>query len=357
MKIRVVPARQLTPEQLKAWCRIQQTEPTLDSPYFRPEFTQAVAAVRDDVEVAVLEEQGRPAGFFPYQRGKFDTGRPVGGRLSDFKGVVIREGDAPDAEELVRECGLTAWDFDHLLASQQPFVPHHWQTADSPYIDLSNGFEAYQAERRKSGSKKIKQIGKLSRRLEREAGPLRFEPHVSDRSVFKTLLAWKREQYRRNGLTDLFAFDWTVALLERILDEREERFAGMLSVLYAGDEPAAIEFSMRSHDVLHSWFPAYNPEFAAHSPGMIHLLETIRAAPSLGIRRIHLGKGDEPYKSSFISGTVRLAEGSVDRRPLKRLLRKRWHRTCEWLRASPLRKPARRPARFVRRVYDRLTYC
>ena len=41
--------------------------PQLDNPFFRPEFTQAVAAVRDDVEVAVLEIQQQPVGFFPYQ--------------------------------------------------------------------------------------------------------------------------------------------------------------------------------------------------------------------------------------------------------------------------------------------------
>ena len=79
MNIRLIPAEQLTPEHVAAWADIQRAEAALDSPYFRPEFTQAVAAVRGDVEVGVLEEGGEPVGFFPFQRGRGNVARPVGG--------------------------------------------------------------------------------------------------------------------------------------------------------------------------------------------------------------------------------------------------------------------------------------
>ena len=39
-------ASQLTPEQVQAWSRLQREDPAVDSPFFRPEFTQAVAAIR-----------------------------------------------------------------------------------------------------------------------------------------------------------------------------------------------------------------------------------------------------------------------------------------------------------------------
>jgi hypothetical protein len=66
MKITAVPADRLTPEQFQAWGDVQRADPALESPYFRPEFTQAVAAVRPGVVwVGVVEDGG---GFFPFER-------------------------------------------------------------------------------------------------------------------------------------------------------------------------------------------------------------------------------------------------------------------------------------------------
>ena len=112
MKVSVVSAVQLSEPLLLAWLDIQGADPELDSPYFCPEFTQAVAAVRDDVEVAVLEEHGEIVGFFPYQRSRGGVGRPVGGRLSDFQGVVIRPGVGWNPVQLLKGCRLKAWHFD-----------------------------------------------------------------------------------------------------------------------------------------------------------------------------------------------------------------------------------------------------
>ena len=71
-----VKADQLTDQQISDWSRLQQQNREFDSPYFRPEFTRAVASVRDDVEVAVLERHGQSIGFLPYQRRSFNRGRP-----------------------------------------------------------------------------------------------------------------------------------------------------------------------------------------------------------------------------------------------------------------------------------------
>src|SRR5690349_3464553 len=87
MNIRLITPANLTVDQLAAWSQIQAADPRLNSPFFNPAFTQSVAVVRDDVEIAVLEEAGRPVGFFPYQRDHGDVGRPVGGYMSDFQAV------------------------------------------------------------------------------------------------------------------------------------------------------------------------------------------------------------------------------------------------------------------------------
>jgi CelD/BcsL family acetyltransferase involved in cellulose biosynthesis/glycosyltransferase involved in cell wall biosynthesis len=311
MKFTTLRADQLTADHLRAWSDLQRADPALDSPFFRPEFTRAVAAVRPGVRVAVLEEGGAPAGFFPFQDRGWGIGGPVGGRLCDFQGVVARPGLAWRADELVRACGLLAWDFDHLVASQGAFVPYHYATAGSAFMDLSKGFEAYADERRRTGSRLLRQTQRLALKLGREVGPVRFEPHAADPHVLATLIDWKAAQYRRTGATNVFAFGWTVRLLERAVGERGEAFAGKLSALYAGGRLIAIDLGLRSYGVLHGWFPAYHPGFAQYSPGTILLLEIAKAAEALGLRRYDLGKGPEPYKARFMSGAIPVAEGSV----------------------------------------------
>ena len=348
MNVTVIPANRLTDEQVLTWSTWQRGDAALDSPYFRPEFTRAVASVRGDVEVAVLEEGGKTAGFFPFQRGRWGIGRPAGGPMSDFQGVIARPGLAWSGEELIRGCGLRAWDFDHLVTAQEAFRPYHRVQAESPYMDLSAGFEAYQAERQRGGSMLLRQTLRKARKAEREVGPLRFETHTADPRVFAAMVEWKAGQYRRTKTTNVFAYGWTRRLLERILGHSGEEFAGMLSTLSFGDKLAAVHLWMRSFAVLHSWFPAYDPDLGAYSPGLVLLVEMARRAPALGIRRIDLGKGTKDYKGSFMSGAIGLAEGSVALHPLVRMLRQGWHGTRAWMRSSRLGAPARVAARWTR---------
>jgi CelD/BcsL family acetyltransferase involved in cellulose biosynthesis len=348
MKFTVVPAGWLTPEQVLTWSQLQRNDPAVDSPYFRPEFTQAVAQVRGDVEVAILEEDGATVGFFPFQRGRWGLGRPVGGNMSDFQGIVARPGLLYDPIDLVRGCGLSGWDFDHLVAGQRPFVPHCYLTAESPYMDLSAGYEAYLAERNRAGTDAIRQIQRKARKVEREIGPLRFEFHTNDPQVFATLLEWKSAQYRRTRAPNIFAYGWTVKLLERILSTSGEAFAGVLSALYIGDRLVAVHLGMRSYGVLHSWFPAYDVSLAKFSPGLLLLLEIARAGAALGIRRLDLGRGEKEYKSRLQSGAIPLVEGCVAVRPVVRLLRRGWHDTRQWVRSSSLGAPVRLAARMAR---------
>src|SRR5262249_41662123 len=134
------------------WRAIQRENPELASPYFCPEFTQAVAAVRDDVFVGILEKEGEVVGYFPHQRRRFGMGYPVGGRLSDFHGVIAPPGLEWNAAAFLRSCNLVSWQFHHLLASQTPFAPYHAATGESYYLDLSEGFDAYAIRLREAGS-------------------------------------------------------------------------------------------------------------------------------------------------------------------------------------------------------------
>jgi CelD/BcsL family acetyltransferase involved in cellulose biosynthesis len=354
MKITTLPAVELTPDLIARWGCWQRADPTLASAFFRPEFTQAVASVRSDVEVAVLEEEGEVAGFFPFQRGRWGIARPVGGRLCDFHGLVAKPGLAWDAEELIRGCGLRGWEFDHVPTSQRGFLPYGYATAHSPFLDLTDGFELYRKQ--KAGSDLVQRGLRLGRKLAREVGPLQLDVQSSDPQVFAKLLQWKSAQYRRTRVTDVFSFRWVVQLLERLVRQRHEPFAGWLLALRAGEQLAAVQLMLRSHEVVHDWFSAYNRSLAHYSPGVVLSVEFARIAQRLGICHVDMGRGMTQFKRGMMTGVTELAEGCVAFDRTTRISRLGWHRARAWVRSSALGIPARLVARWTRPVRGWLAF-
>jgi CelD/BcsL family acetyltransferase involved in cellulose biosynthesis len=348
MNVHLITADRMTQAERTAWAEIQRSEPAFESPYFRPEFTAAVATVRDDVEIGVVEENAVPVGFFPFQRSRGNVARPVGGIMSDYQGIIARPNVAWNPRDLLRGCRLSAWHFDHLIAAQDAFHRYHAATAESPYIDLSDGWEGYKTEQLTLHSDSYLQAEARRRQAQREAGPLRVEVNTADPAIFRQLLRWKSEQYRRNGLTDVVGFPWTAALLQRIAAMEGDDFSGMVSALYMGSVPTAILLSMRCRDVMHAWISTYRPSFSPLSPGIVLWHELLRILPQIGIRRIDLGKGSETYKQQLMSGATVVAEGSVDLRPVSRVARNQWRRTYQWARRTPMRRPLLAPGRFIR---------
>ena len=356
MNIDIIAGHELSPELEQQWRAVQARNTELASPYFCPEFTQAVAATRADVFVAVLRDRQAIIGFFPFQRSRRGVGRPVGGPINDCQGVIIeREVEWP-VEQLMRACGLDIWDFDHLLATQGPFAPYHQGHSESPIMDLSAGFEDYAHARRQAGSKQIQKVGTLSRKLEREVGELRAEIECTDDAAFDRLLNWKSAQYRESGLVDVTAQDWIRATLNRIRATRSSSFAGLLSVLWAGPNMIAAHMGMRSESVWHYWFPAYDAAYARYSPGLILLLEMARRAEDVGPRIIDLGKGEALYKERLANGAVPLAEGSVQLASLNRRLRQFGNSAEAWIRHSPIAPLLRAPGRMIKTAARRAGY-
>jgi CelD/BcsL family acetyltransferase involved in cellulose biosynthesis len=354
MKVTVISGRELSAEHVRLWEEMLDANPALSGPYFRPEFTQAVAAVRRDVQVGVMEQSNRVIGFFPFQRTAMGMGRPVGGALSDFQAVIAPEDSEWDAQELIRKSGLSLWDFDHLLACQAPFAAHHRKTESSAYMDLSGGYESYARARREDGSEQIKKAGNLRRKLEREVGSLEFAAHSTEEATLQLLLKWKSHQYLASGTTDVFSYEWTVALLRRLLEIQTPDFAGMLSVLSVNGRMIAAHLGMRSKTIWHYWFPSYDHEFAKFSPGLLLLLKMAEVAPAMGIDRIDLGKGESQYKNRLASGETGIAEGSVVVKPWASMWRKVRRNTESW--SGAFGAVGAVPAKLLRRVDRKLRF-
>src|SRR6185295_6906115 len=118
MNVEVIKPNELTAELLARWDEIQSHNAALSNPYFRPEYAKAIARLRNDVEIAVLEQHGLPCGFFAYQRDRWNGAAPVGGRISDYQGVVAVPDLKWTADELLKKARLRGFRFDHLLAGQ-----------------------------------------------------------------------------------------------------------------------------------------------------------------------------------------------------------------------------------------------
>lgn len=346
-QVRVIPGEELDDSLAARWLEIQQAVPAFDNPYFRPEFTRAVARIRRDVEVALLERDGAIVGFFPYQRSGRHVARPVGGRLSDFQAVIADPDCDYDMPDLLRGCGLHAWDFDHLVDVRPSVEPYCYLRDGSPYLDFSGGFEQYVRVRTAMGDDELRQTARKARKLVREVGPLRLVFDCQDARLLEILMRWKSDQYRRTRITDVLSFRWTRELLEHLLHHSDDGFRGVLSALYAGNVLVALHFGMLSRGVLHYWFPSYDTNYGQYSPGRVMLLEIARFSRTLGLRRLDLGRGMAPYKVRIMTGCTEVAVGSLDLRPMTAAVRTQWRKAQDWVRRSPWRRHARVPGRVL----------
>jgi CelD/BcsL family acetyltransferase involved in cellulose biosynthesis len=291
---------------------MQQATPSLANPFLAPEFAVAVGRFRPGAQVAVLAEGQSIAGFFPFERRRLSAGVPICGWLTPCQGLI----HAPEAEwdprELLRGCGLSAWRFDNLIVDQRPFEPYHAATVASPMIDLSDGFDAYYAKLRVKSPRFCRELARRSRKLGREVGELRMVADSLDVSMLRTLLAWKSAQYRETSHVDRFEQPWLVELLEVLLATRGAHISGVLSVLYAGDQPVAAQFGLRTSRLLVGWFTGYDRRFRKYSPGMIHLKQLAEELAAAGIRAIDMGAGAKNhYKETVKSSDSFIAQGIV----------------------------------------------
>ena len=259
-RVRLVEPDDLGREEWDAWSTIQETNPSLDSPFFRPELALAVSAARGGVEVAVMEQSDQPIGFFPFQRNRRDVVQAVAGRLSEFHGVISPADAEWSADELLAGGRIAAWHFDHLVMQQRPLHRYHWGVSPSPYLDLAHGFDGWRNGLRARGSRGVAAVLRKGRKLAREVGPLRLDFHTTDDDVFGSLIEWKTAQHRRTRVLQVLQAPWVVELLRRVRRHQDHRFSGVLSALYAGRELVAAHLGLCSQGVLHWWFSRLQPD-------------------------------------------------------------------------------------------------
>jgi len=350
MKVTVIRPQDLSAEETKLWQAFQDQNPDYRSPYFSPQFTLAVGTIRQDARVAICEDDSGIQAFLPFHQREFGIGKPIGGPLSDYHGLIARTGFEYDARDLILRSGLKVFDFSHLLPSQRAFIPYARRTIESRYLDLSGGYDNYLEKRRMAGTSQVSSVLRRLRNLERDVAPIRFVPRDMNEKAFELLLRWKNGQYKRTRAPVIFEWPWTVDLLRKLLYCQDEHFGGRLSTLYLNDQPIAVHMGLVSKWSWHYWFPAFDRNIGRYSPGLILLLKLAEYAAGSDFEELDLGHGNEPYKKAFasherniITGTIALPGVALSSRRLRRGV----EAFCAVL-------PVSRPSEWTRRFFRHL---
>lgn len=325
----------LSPGELACWDAWQRATPELESPCFRPEFLAVADEIAGPAEVTVVLEDDQPVAFFPFQRSRLGVAQPVISGMNDFHGLIAPADTRIDLRQLLRGSGLMAAEFHCVPVTQTDLVQPTWNKQASPFLDLAGGFAAYCRERKQAGSETVEKMLRKGRRLSREER-VRFELRAPAELPLQTLLAWKNRQHADLGVLTPLQSPTTQRLLSRFVETRSDYFEAFVSVLWINDVPAAIGYVLKSGPIAHCWFIGYDETFSRFSPGVVMLLKIAESLAEEGVTKLHLGKGDERFKTSLASGHVLLAEGMAGDRSVALSCLEAWRMTKQWVKRSPL---------------------
>lgn len=315
MRFDVLPASGLDAALCDKWQALQGRADALASPFFSVGFAQSVEQARGDLHVGLIEDDTALVGLLPFHRKRGGQGVPLAGQYCDYQGVIGQAPLARDVPAMLRGFGLSSYDFNHALECQPIFDSNAFWHSGSPRADLRAGYDAWKSEV-SAKTNALKTLARKERKISREIGPLRFNPQDDDASSWQSFVAWKDQALRRLGQPGFPGPAWVAGLIDALRDPSVSARAGCFSTLYAGDRLVAAHFGLRSARVWHWWFPSYDADLSAYSPGLLLLRHCIEAAAQDGCHELDFGRGTERYKTEFSNRSRALCEGSLERASL-----------------------------------------
>ena len=345
---------ELTAAEQQAWRAFVAADPALASPYFALEFAQCCEEARDDTRVLVVRQGGQITGFLPLHTGRLGYARPLAGPMGDVQGVIAEPGVELDLHAVLRQAGLPLFAFHAGLSSQKPFRDHADGIVASWMLDLSEGYEAWEARRCQVDSKAMRTLRGRRRKLAELDRGHRYVMEDSSPQAFDRMMEWKGQQYASTNVFNVFSVAWTRDLLKAVLRRKGEFFSGSCSSLYVGDELVSVHIGMESDRLSHYWFPAYRADYARLSAGVLLLTEAARAAAAKGHLALELGPGDFQFKRDLSSYQIGLARGSIANPSLLRSTCNAGQALTRVIEAAPLGPVRQWPGKLNRKI-DRLS--
>ena len=308
---------ELTSEEAAAWDRLLMQD-DIRRAFMSRSYASAVAEACRDVVVLILYEETIPCGFLPLQKapglcGTAGIFEPAGDVMTDYFGLVAADGLVINiAQVLAATQGrVNAVLFSHLDQTQARFGLVGEEPRTGLRTQLGTPASDYWINLRKSDKKLVYDTERREKKLINEVGTVTFEwASKNPANDMAWLIESKKAQYARTGKTQAPLFDGRkVALLNRLLQSQDENCQGILSTLRCGEEIIAVHFGLRCHDMLHIWFPVYNPKYSSYSPGRILFRHLFSAAAAEGIQVLDRGEGDTQAKRDFANETHSFSRG------------------------------------------------
>jgi CelD/BcsL family acetyltransferase involved in cellulose biosynthesis len=352
MQVDCVNPLDLTMGEIAQWRRLLAARPeAFSSPYLTPDWARAVARRRSDALVAIYRRDGRAVGFLPAQRTDGFGAMPLGSAVCDYQALVAPEGVDLDLGEAARALRVGRIDLTAGLVAS-PLGPCLHAKDVGHVVRMPDGWEGYCAERQASGSKVVararKKLSKFSRDFE---GQVTIDAFSRDVAAFDQLIAWKRAQMARTGVSDIFEHAWIAGLVRDTFEEdRLSHFGGAMFVLRVKGAPAAVLYCLRAGQALHAWFVAYDPQYADHSPGLILFAEAIKAAANAGFTEMDLGPGDYRFKESFANAARPIGSGFIGQPSVSAAYKAAQFQLRALIERLPVGRAKEWPAKAMRRL-------
>lgn len=312
-----VPARDFDACLRSEWDAIRNSSAAYRSPFFSHTFIDAVASVAPNNEAVIARQGGKVVGVLPFQRSKSKVAQPVALGVNDAHAMLAPANSPVATTDLLKAAGARSFLF-HAAPLDAPDIRRYEAGRTRAFLaDLTVdplGYEHYLKHNRDT----IDRQGQKTRKLIRTKGPLRLEYDCRDPRMLDYLIELKGQQYRRTQIYDILSVDWIQRLLHSLLRKTDSPVRGLLSVLYAGDDPVAMHFGMQEGDLLHYWFPVYDSKYSYGSPGTVLFLEIAKQAVEKGVRAIDFGYGELPYKYKVTNVVTEMSFGLIDSSPLRR---------------------------------------
>lgn len=356
VKHAVLKPGDLTPDLIERWKDLCRASEIYRSPFYWPQFTLAVGAIRSDTRVAIFEDRGEVIGILPFHRARGRAGKPVGGQLNDYQGPVLATGARIEPADLLEGAGLSSYDYNHLPTAIPALSRGATGFSSSPQMDLSEGYEAFVGRKDKSWTKAKREIRRRCRKTETEFGPLCFTFHDPSDGVFAQHIEMKNKLLERAGTRFRIRRDWIGDVLERLRHVEDEDFSARMTTLHAGDHLLAAHFGLTARGVWHWWFPSYDLGAYKLGPGINLVDQCAMAAEEHGIDTIDFGRGDGAFKLLFADRFVELGEGTIARPgSMARLIRQGTQAAVSAAERLPLGQYRSYPRRAAARLVSGVT--
>lgn len=310
--------KDLTQDELLCWGQWGATADDLRRAFMTPHYAASVEASGADVLVLVGYEARQPAFFLPLQRqpgiaGAMGCYEPVGGVMTDYFGVVARDGVRLDVQALMAATKgrVNLCMYTHLDESQVRFGLTAEEHRTGLQTKLGVPADAFWTRLRDVDKKLVSDTERREKKLRSECGELTFEwQSAQPQSDLQWLIDAKKQQYSRTGRELAPLFDpRNVALLNHLLQRDDDACSGVLSTLRSPQGLIAAHFGLRCHEVLHVWFPVFDRAYAHASPGRILFKYMFDAAARQDIEMFDRGEGDTPAKRDFANAEHRFGRG------------------------------------------------